>query len=73
MGVSRNRPNPYRIEFHLRNSVFAHCRGTAETSDSDDETTGDDDEVALAQNELWIFSLRVNLEEKWQEQLQLIL
>lgn len=59
-----NRPNPYLIEFHLRNSVFAHCRGAAETSDSDDETSGDEGEVALARHIIMDFFGEGELERK---------
>jgi hypothetical protein len=32
-----DRPNPYLMAFHLRNSVFAHCRGAAGYDEFDSE------------------------------------
>ena len=41
-----NRPNPYLMAFHLRNSVFAHCRGAAGYDEFDTEDDKENLEIA---------------------------
>jgi hypothetical protein len=41
-----NRPNPFLMAFHLRNSVFAHCRGAAGYDGFDTENDKENVEIA---------------------------